>query len=1091
MYHHLGIPKLSVIHTIAQVSLITQSVARRYGWVQRGGSSGFDELPGKFITSGVSEDLCDGRKGMKKTIEEIAFSLHVLEERKVLRYKSMYPDAEDIGGFREKTYREIGENHSGDRFWCPGGTYPKLQLILNDIRSSESFESLLIFAKRQFAENLVSERLNAIGLSGQSTHIVPYVINTIARDWGLEEKDSREDEYVGFYDNLPRDFTPKFQTELDRCFKSESFIRVITESLPSKIMEKTVVDLPSFSEYEDSGGWITIIGADNEETEAGKNIRRSQDDYIADIISVFSRFGINGYFGEGETAQRDSIQALLFKNTTVSRGDVVITMKVEVISYDNLLMLIQFACMYKMASYDPPLISGVSKEVFKVPLESYKESIKTGEDGLPRRYIDPSAVLLGFGFERGSGSMEYAQYELVCFALDNDLKIYDANSHRAPITPVDYLFELAAASPGLLRRYLDNQFGNAGSPPLSLLMRIAELEDARGLLRLCGVFRDKEYDELDKILQAVSVLQRMQAPDYVYQGNDFSSLRPLLSYYRLAEIKACLSPILGDQFTEYLVREAIVLVRRDPIALRGLASDLRNNERVVLAAVKQDFLALEYADASLKGDKDFMLAAVGQNYRVFLCAGASLKGDKDVMLAVVRQNGYCLEEASDDLKRDKEVVLAAVERDFWALRYADASLKGDKDVMLAVVRQNGCYLEKASDDLKRDRGVVLAAVGQSVWALRYADASLKGDKDVMLAVVRQNGYYLEEASDDLKRDKEVVLAAVRKNGLALEYASDDLKRDRGVVLAAVRKNGLALEYASDDLKRDRGVVLAAVRQRGLAFGDASRDLQKDHEVMFVALTMNSLEYIQLIEMNVDDLLAHLKAKIISTLPERYRVRARELLETKAHISSEIPFVLQDEGLSDVFKMAWARRTLTPVDILAYRENLSKLLAMNVILRLCSGDIHSEKFAELCTKENIDSLSMSIEHGLADLDIEALGDIYCGIEEAVGISAVIHLSLMHSLAQFLSPVFSIPGSVYNWLMGMVVGEYVEPQATAPPSAAAPPLTQFVHDRLATAAHGEREGVVIPGIEFSEGFFRSYTQEHAQEHAPQERQAASHM
>ena len=71
------------------------------------------------------------------------------------------------------------------------------------------------------------------------------------------------------------------------------------------------------------------------------------------------------------------------------------------------------------------------------------------------------------------------------------------------------------------------------------------------------------------------------------------------------------------------------------------------------------------------------------------------------------------------------------------------------------------------------------------------------------------------------------------------------------------------------------------------------------------------------------------------------------------------------------------------------------------------------------------------------------------------------------------------------MRTVVGERVEPQAAAPPLMQ--PLTQFVHDRLAAAAHGEHGGVVIPHIEFSEGFFRSYIREHTQEHAPQEGQA----
>ena len=41
--------------------------------------------------------------------------------------------------------------------------------------------------------------------------------------------------------------------------------------------------------------------------------------------------------------------------------------------------------------------------------------------------------------------------------------------------------------------------------------------------------------------------------------------------------------------------------------------------------------------------------------------------------------------------------------------------------------------------------------------------------------------------------------------------------------------------------------------------------------------------------------------------------------------------------------------------------------------------------------------------------------------------------------------------------------------------------------AIAAVQREHSAVIPHIEFSEGFFRSYIQEHTQEHTPQEGQA----
>ena len=322
---------------------------------------------------------------------------------------------------------------------------------------------------------------------------------------------------------------------------------------------------------------------------------------------------------------------------------------------------------------------------------------------------------------------------------------------------------------------------------------------------------------------------------------------------------------------------------------------------------------------------------------------------------------------------------------------------------------------------------------------------MRGDRRIVLTAVRERGNAFKYASDELRRDRRIVFAAVRLSGTALEYASDKLKGDRRIVFAAVRQCGTALEYASDKLRGDRRIVLTAVRQCGHVLWCASDDLKRDKEVVFVALASDPscIEYVQPVlrrSMDATALLAYLKDEIISTLPERYKVGAGELLETKAHISSEIPFVLQDESLSDVFKMEWSQRTLTPVDVVVYRCNLSKLLAMKVILQLCDGDIHSERFAQLCTRENIDSLSRSIENGLGGLGVKALRSVFCRIERLVGV--------------YVAPLAA------------------NGPAAAPPSAAAPPLTRLVHDRLATAAHGEHEhSVVIPHIEFFEGFFES--------------------
>ena len=90
------------------------------------------------------------------------------------------------------------------------------------------------------------------------------------------------------------------------------------------------------------------------------------------------------------------------------------------------------------------------------------------------------------------------------------------------------------------------------------------------------------------------------------------------------------------------------------------------------------------------------------------------------------------------------------------------------------------------------------------------------------------------------------------------------------------------------------------------------------------------------------------------LPERYRQGADEVLENDAYTLSEISFLIQDRSLSAVFKMEWTERIHTNDDIESYRDNLSKLLAMKVILQLCKGDIHGARFAQMCTRRNIDA-----------------------------------------------------------------------------------------------------------------------------------------
>ena len=100
--------------------------------------------------------------------------------------------ADQIEEFRESVRKEIGAQYAGEKFACTDGTYENLQGILKRVQSGESFESLLVHAKRAFAENFASDMVGEVARNTygkQSVHIVPYIINTIAGDWGLKAKD--------------------------------------------------------------------------------------------------------------------------------------------------------------------------------------------------------------------------------------------------------------------------------------------------------------------------------------------------------------------------------------------------------------------------------------------------------------------------------------------------------------------------------------------------------------------------------------------------------------------------------------------------------------------------------------------------------------------------------------------------------------------------------------------------------------------------------------------------------------------------------------------------------------------------------------
>ena len=90
--------------------------------------------------------------------------------------------------------------------------------------------------------------------------------------------------------------------------------------------------------------------------------------------------------------------------------------------------------------------------------------------------------------------------------------------------------------------------------------------------------------------------------------------------------------------------------------LEYASPEMRQNEKVVMAAVKQSGHALEFASIACQNDKEI------------------------VMLAIANSHGVALRFASDQLRNDMEVVVASVEKCSRMIFYASEEMKSNETV---------------------------------------------------------------------------------------------------------------------------------------------------------------------------------------------------------------------------------------------------------------------------------------------------------------------------------------------------------------------------------------------------------------------------
>ena len=256
---------------------------------------------------------------------------------------------------------------------------------------------------------------------------------------------------------------------------------------------------------------------------------------------------------------------------------------------------------------------------------------------------------------------------------------------------------------------------------------------------------------------------------------------------------------------------AVALVSLDPfLIVDGLVDGFRHlqdRKHLVLAAVtgRHSVSVFGQLDEHHRRDRDVVLAAVS-HHGINLHA-TNLQDDDEVVLAAVRNYGYALRYASGRLSDKREVVLAAVAQSGPALQFASGRLRDEREVVLAAVAQDGTALEFASGRLRDDREVVLAAVAEDGSALQFASPRHQDDREVVLVAVTKYGRALVYASDNLRSDFNVVYTAVRI-GDALCYASADLRNNERIVLEAISHYSGQLRDAGISQKRNMNVLTA-------------------------------------------------------------------------------------------------------------------------------------------------------------------------------------------------------------------------------------------------------------------------------------------
>jgi len=288
-------------------------------------------------------------------------------------------------------------------------------------------------------------------------------------------------------------------------------------------------------------------------------------------------------------------------------------------------------------------------------------------------------------------------------------------------------------------------------------------------------------------------------------------------------------------------------------SLQYASESLRHNRNVVLKVVRRSSSAFRYASDEFRSDRKFVLNVINNtksgNFLKYV--SNELKNDRQIVLKAVSKNGNDLEYAPTQFQSDREIVAKAVTTNGSALKYASEALKNDKELVLLAIQQYGEAFKYASDSLKNDRNFVLQVVQESGEAYSILSDKLKIDREIILLAAGNNCEVLGDVPERFKNDKEIVIKAVQgkppkhsSHNDSLRLASKRLRNDKDVVLEAVKNYSRQITYASKKLKGDRDIAFELVKKDGYNLTYVSNKLKDDNEIVFAALSNNyrALEY---------------------------------------------------------------------------------------------------------------------------------------------------------------------------------------------------------------------------------------------------------